>query len=98
MEEALLKACPRRLRPILMTSAAMAIGMVPTALGRGQGSEFRAPMAVAVIGGILSSTLLTLIVVPIIFAGFEHLRPRRKPDTGAMDGADGTSSSSRAAA
>jgi HAE1 family hydrophobic/amphiphilic exporter-1 len=51
LDEALIKAGPRRLRPILMTSAAMAIGMVPTALGRGQGFEFRAPMAIAVIGG-----------------------------------------------
>ena len=69
VDEALLKAGPRRLRPILMTSAAMAIGMVPTAIGKGVGSEFRAPMAIAVIGGVITSTFLTLLVVPVVFAG-----------------------------
>ncbi|MBM7119377.1 efflux RND transporter permease subunit [Archangium primigenium] len=73
VDEALMKAGPRRLRPILMTSAAMAIGMVPTAIGQGVGSEFRAPMAIAVIGGVITSTFLTLLVVPVVFAGVEHL-------------------------
>ncbi|MCC6336858.1 MAG: efflux RND transporter permease subunit [Myxococcales bacterium] len=76
LDTALLKAGPRRLRPILMTSAAMAIGMVPTALGRGQGFEFRAPMALAVIGGVITSTFLTLLVVPLVFATFEKLTPK----------------------
>jgi len=76
LDTALLNAGPRRLRPILMTSAAMAIGMVPTAVGRGAGFEFRAPMAIAVIGGVLSSTFLTLFVVPLVFAVFEKLTPR----------------------
>lgn len=67
-------AGPRRLRPILMTSVAMALGMVPTAIGGGIGSEFRAPMAIAVIGGVTSSTLLTLLVVPVIFTWMERLR------------------------
>src|SRR6185312_6884946 len=71
LRTALLKAGPRRLRPILMTSAAMALGMLPTALGRGMGSEFRAPMAIAGIGGVITSTFLTLLVVPVIFYGFE---------------------------
>jgi hydrophobe/amphiphile efflux-1 (HAE1) family protein len=75
-EVAIRKAGPRRLRPILMTSAAMVLGMLPTALGRGMGSEFRAPMAIAVIGGVLSSTLLTLWVVPVVFLGVERLRAR----------------------
>ncbi len=75
LNEAILKAGPRRLRPILMTSAAMAIGMVPTAIGRGQGFEFRAPMAVAVIGGVITSTFLTLFVVPLVFAVIEKLTP-----------------------
>jgi multidrug efflux pump subunit AcrB len=74
LDTALLKAGPRRLRPILMTSVAMAIGMVPTAVGRGQGFEFRAPMAIAVIGGVITSTFLTLLVVPVVFAFFEKLR------------------------
>ncbi len=78
LDTALLRAGPRRLRPILMTSAAMAIGMVPTAVGRGMGFEFRAPMAIAVIGGVLSSTLLTLFVVPLVFAAFEKLTPKRR--------------------
>jgi multidrug efflux pump subunit AcrB len=80
VDEALLKAGPRRLRPILMTSAAMAIGMVPTAIGKGVGSEFRAPMAIAVIGGVITSTFLTLLVVPVVFAGMEKLRLRRRPN------------------
>ncbi len=76
LDTALLNAGPRRLRPILMTSAAMAIGMVPTAIGRGQGFEFRAPMAIGVIGGVITSTFLTLFVVPLVFAVFEKLTPK----------------------
>ena len=75
-EQAMRKAGPRRLRPILMTSAAMVLGMLPTALGRGMGSEFRAPMAIAVIGGVITSTLLTLWVVPVAFIWVEGLRAR----------------------
>jgi Cu/Ag efflux pump CusA len=56
-----------------MTSAAMAIGMVPTAVGTGLGAEFRAPMAIAVIGGVITSTFLTLLVVPVVFAGMERV-------------------------
>src|SRR5256885_12338009 len=74
IDEALALAGPRRLRPILMTSFAMAIGMVPTAIGTGTGSEFRSPMAIAVIGGVITSTALTLLVVPVIFAGVERMR------------------------
>lgn len=69
---ALLTAGPRRLRPILMTSFAMGIAMIPTAVGTGVGSEFRAPMAIAVIGGVITSTFLTLLVVPVVFYGFER--------------------------
>jgi hydrophobe/amphiphile efflux-1 (HAE1) family protein len=72
--EAILEAGPRRLRPIIMTSAAMVLGMVPTAISQGPGSEFRAPMATAIIGGVISSTVLTLIVVPVVFLGVEALR------------------------
>ncbi|MSP55798.1 MAG: efflux RND transporter permease subunit [Myxococcales bacterium] len=67
-------AGPRRMRPILMTSAAMALGMLPTAMGTGMGSEFRSPMGIAVIGGVLSSTLLTLLVVPVVFQWMESVR------------------------
>lgn len=66
-------AGPRRLRPILMTSAAMIFGMLPTAVAHEAGSEFRFPMAVAVIGGVISNTLLTLLVLPVVFVLFERL-------------------------
>ena len=56
-----------------MTSAAMVFGMIPTAIGTGVGAEFRAPMAVSVIGGVISSTFLTLLVVPIAFLWMETL-------------------------
>jgi hydrophobe/amphiphile efflux-1 (HAE1) family protein len=72
--ESMRRAGPRRLRPIVMTSMAMALGMMPTALGTGIGAEFRAPMAIAVIGGVLSSTMLTLLVVPVAFVWMEKLR------------------------
>jgi HAE1 family hydrophobic/amphiphilic exporter-1 len=66
--EALLEACPIRLRPILMTTAAMIMGMLPMSAGIGAGAEFRSPMAVVVVGGLITSTLLTLIVVPVAFS------------------------------
>ncbi len=71
---AILDAGPARLRPILMTSAAMVLGMLPTALNQGPGSEFRSPMAMGVIGGVISSTFLTLVVVPIFYLLMESLR------------------------
>ncbi|MBN2341054.1 MAG: efflux RND transporter permease subunit [Deltaproteobacteria bacterium] len=66
-KEALLKAGPTRLRPILMTSLAMIFGMIPVAVSDGWGAELRAPMAVAVIGGLVASTVLTLVVVPVVY-------------------------------
>ncbi|HEX7843998.1 MAG TPA: efflux RND transporter permease subunit [Kofleriaceae bacterium] len=79
--DALLVAGPIRLRPILMTTAAMILGMLPVALGLGEGGEGRAPMAVVVIGGLVTSTMLTLVVVPVVFSLIEGLRDRlrRKP-------------------
>jgi multidrug efflux pump subunit AcrB len=74
--QAVLEAGPERLRPILMTSAAMVLGMLPTALSNGEGSEFRAPMAIAVIGGVISSTLLSLVVVPVVYLAIERLKER----------------------
>ncbi|MCU7493982.1 MAG: efflux RND transporter permease subunit [Ignavibacteria bacterium] len=65
--EALLQAGPTRLRPILMTTLAMIFGMIPVALGLGEGSEFRSPMGQAVIGGLITSTMLTLLVVPVVY-------------------------------
>ena len=66
-DEALLEAAHVRLRPILMTTLAMVFGMVPLALGLAEGSEQRAPMGQAVIGGIITSSILTLVVVPVIY-------------------------------
>jgi len=68
VREAILEAGPIRLRPILMTTLAMIFGMVPVAAGLGAGSEMRQPMAVAVIGGLVTSTLLTLVVVPVAYS------------------------------
>jgi len=65
--QALLKAGPIRLRPILMTTFATIFGMLPIALALGTGTEFKSPMARAVIGGLISSTLLTLVVVPVVY-------------------------------
>ncbi len=76
IHEALLKAGPTRLRPILMTSAAIVLGMLPAAVGTGEGSEFYAPMSIAVIGGVITSTLLTLVVVPVFYVWFDRLTIR----------------------
>jgi len=79
-KEALLEACRERARPIIMTTVAMAAGMLPTALALEKGAEFRQPMAVAVIGGLLTSTILSLVLVPVVYEfvdDFEQwLRPR----------------------
>ncbi len=74
--EALIDAGQIRLRPILMTTFAMIFGMMPTALALGEGGEFRAPMARAVIGGLITSTLLTLIVVPVVYTFFDDFGSR----------------------
>jgi HAE1 family hydrophobic/amphiphilic exporter-1 len=73
--EALLEACRERSRPIVMTTVAMAAGMLPTAFALEKGAEFRQPMAVAVIGGLITSTLLSLLLVPVVYEfvdDFEH--------------------------
>lgn len=72
--DAILQAGKTRLRPILMTTSAMVMGMVPLALGLGEGGEQSAPMAHAVIGGVITSTLLTLVVVPVIFTYLDDLK------------------------
>ncbi|MDX8239409.1 efflux RND transporter permease subunit [Acinetobacter pittii] len=72
--DAILQAGKTRLRPILMTTSAMVMGMVPLALGLGEGGEQSAPMAHAVIGGVVTSTLLTLVVVPVIFTYLDDLK------------------------
>ncbi|MBW7905445.1 MAG: efflux RND transporter permease subunit [Phycisphaerae bacterium] len=72
-DAAILKAGPVRLRPILMTTFALIFGMLPIALGTGAGAESRQPMAIAVIGGLTTSTLLTLIVVPAVYTIVDDL-------------------------
>lgn len=71
---AILKAGPIRLRPILMTTFAIIFGMLPGALGTGEGSETRGPMSIAVIGGLITSTLLSLVVVPVVYTLLEDLQ------------------------
>ena len=71
--DALLQAGPTRLRPILMTTFAMIFGMMPVALALGEGAEFRSPMGQAVIGGLITSTLLTLFIVPVVYSILDDL-------------------------
>lgn len=74
--DAIMLAGQTRLRPILMTTAAMVMGMIPLALGIGEGAEQQAPMAHAIIGGVITSTLLTLIVVPVIYTYLDDMKQR----------------------
>jgi hypothetical protein len=75
-EEALMHAGRVRLRPILMTTFALIAGMMPVAIGLGEGGEFYRPMAVAIIGGTITSTLLTLLVVPTFYDSIEIAHDR----------------------
>jgi hydrophobic/amphiphilic exporter-1 (mainly G- bacteria), HAE1 family len=75
-EEALMHAGRVRLRPILMTTFALIAGMMPVAIGLGEGGEFYRPMAIAIIGGTITSTILTLLVVPTFYDGIEIARDR----------------------
>ena len=72
--EALIQAGAIRLRPIMMTTLALIAGMIPVALGRGEGADFRAPLGRAVIGGVITSTLLTLIVIPTFYEILDEWR------------------------
>ena len=67
LRAAVLEAGRDRLRPILMTTITTVLGLLPLALGFGEGAELRAPMAVAIIGGLASATVLTLFVVPVLY-------------------------------
>ncbi|MBI9075303.1 MAG: efflux RND transporter permease subunit [Desulfatibacillum sp.] len=77
MREAIEEAGRRRLRPILMTALTTVFGLIPLALGMGEGGEAQAPMARAVIGGLMSSTLITLVVIPVVYSLFEGKKGRR---------------------
>ncbi|MDL1875846.1 efflux RND transporter permease subunit [Cytophagia bacterium CHB2] len=66
--EAIVKAGSVRLRPILITTGTTVLGLLPMALGLGDGAEIRTPMAITVVAGLISSTLLTLVVIPVVYA------------------------------
>jgi HAE1 family hydrophobic/amphiphilic exporter-1 len=76
MRDALIEAGAIRLRPILMTTLALIAGMIPVALGRGEGADFRSPLGRAVIGGTITSTVLTLFVIPTVYEIFDDWRER----------------------
>jgi multidrug efflux pump subunit AcrB len=88
--QALLDACHKRARPIVMTTVAMGAGMLPIAIGLGTDPSFRAPMAIVVIGGLITSTFLSLLVIPVLFTyvddmvqGLRRLFGRRRVDAGS---------------
>jgi HAE1 family hydrophobic/amphiphilic exporter-1 len=76
LRDALIEAGRVRLRPILMTTLALIAGMIPVAMGRGEGADFRAPLGRAVIGGVITSTLLTLLVIPTIYEIMVEIRQK----------------------
>jgi HAE1 family hydrophobic/amphiphilic exporter-1 len=84
IDEALREACPIRLRPVLMTSFTVILAMLPAALGAGPGAETNGPLSVAVIGGMVSSTFLTLVVIPPVYSilegALQWLHDRRAPE------------------
>jgi HAE1 family hydrophobic/amphiphilic exporter-1 len=82
--DALFEACRERARPIVMTTVAMSAGMIPTALGIGEGAGFRTPMAVAVIGGLISSTVLSLILVPVVYSFVDQFERWISPWAGRL--------------
>ena len=74
--EAILTAGETRLRPILMTSLTTILALLPLSVGLGEGAELRAPMALAVIGGLVTSTILTLFVIPAVYTCFDDIQNR----------------------
>jgi len=72
LHESVIQGCLLRLRPVLMTAAVASIGFLPMALGHGAGAEVQRPLATVVIGGLLTSTLLTLFVLPTLYHWFER--------------------------
>ena len=82
--DAILEACRERAWPIVMTTVAMSAGMIPTALGIGEGAGFRQPMAIAVIGGLISSTMLSLILVPVVYSFVDQFERFISPWAGRL--------------
>ena len=93
VEEALLSASVRRLRPILMTSLTTVLGLIPLALGMGEGAELMKPLAITVIGGLSSATFFTLVVIPAVYLVFDNLFSR-KVVVAAQEAPEGTLSKS----
>jgi cobalt-zinc-cadmium resistance protein CzcA len=81
LREAVIQGCLLRLRPVLMTATVASIGFIPMALAHGPGAEVQKPLATVVIGGIVTSTLLTLFVLPALYAWFEKERPAGAEET-----------------
>ena len=82
--DAIFEACRERARPIVMTTVAMSAGMIPTALGIGEGAGFRQPMAIAVIGGLISSTVLSLVLVPVVYSFVDQFERFISPWAGRL--------------
>ena len=78
IRDALIQAGLTRLRPILMTALTTMLALFPLAVGVGEGTEIQAPMAIAVIGGLFSSTVLTLVVVPVVYSLIESIKGFRR--------------------
>jgi HAE1 family hydrophobic/amphiphilic exporter-1 len=87
--DALIQAGAIRLRPILMTTFALIAGMLPVALGTGEGAQFRAPMGIAIIGGVITSTLLTLLVIPTVWELLDEMREAFMGRFGGKPGGEG---------
>ena len=85
LHEAVEQGGRRRLRPILMTTLTTTLALVPMAMGLGSGGELQAPMARVVIGGMLTSTLITLVLIPILYTSFEEFLERRRQKKGATE-------------
>jgi HAE1 family hydrophobic/amphiphilic exporter-1 len=103
LREAILEAGRVRLRPIIMTTVTTVLGLTPMALGLGRGADLRAPLAIAVIGGLISATALTLIVVPVAYDLLDEARRKTRAAFGmsvvgvGAGGAEGTGEAVRAA-
>jgi HAE1 family hydrophobic/amphiphilic exporter-1 len=82
--DAIMESGHKRSRPIVMTTVAMVAGMLPVAMGWGGDSDFRSPMAIAVIGGLITSTILTLVIVPAVFTVFDDLERWLAPKAGKL--------------
>ncbi|MCH8286242.1 efflux RND transporter permease subunit [candidate division KSB1 bacterium] len=84
LNEAILEAASVRLRPILMTNIATAMSMIPLALELGEGAEMRSPMAIVSIGALITSTIFTLYIIPILYNVFEDIKDKRVISTSAV--------------